>query len=165
MVRAKQKPSGAKSRATEREVPESVLSDLTRRIGYQLRRAHGRSNELYVQLLGKEKVAPGQYGILKIISLNPGRIQKDIAAIAGMDSTTLVPIVEILERRGWIDRVRDPADRRNLVLSVTAAGTKAVGKLDKLIEAHEDELTRALSTDEQKMLLLLLAKVSGLAPG
>lgn len=136
------------------------MAGLSGRVGYQLRRAHSKSNELFIELLSGKGIAPGQYGVLKIISLNPARSQKEIAAIAGIDATTLVPTVEYLERQGWIDRQRHSADRRHVVLSTTPAGERLLKKLEVLIEMHEERLTRQLSPEDRETLVRLLAVIS-----
>ncbi len=67
--------------------------------------------------------------------------------------------IDILERAGWVARTPDPADRRGIVVTLTAAGLALV---DALAEGHvENErlLLAALNDAEQRALADLLRKL------
>jgi DNA-binding MarR family transcriptional regulator len=138
------------------------LGRLTELVGYQIRRANGRSVMLWEDLLSGRGVAWGHYSILKIISLNPGLIQKEVAAAAGVDQTTVVPIINHLEKSGLVERTRDPKDGRNVIVRVTAPGWKLLRRVDSLVEVHDRELTRSLSSEDRATLLRLLSAISAL---
>ena len=64
----------------------------------------------------------GQFSLL--MSLNRPRPPSmgAVADLLAMDRTTLTANLKPLQRRGLIDTVADPADRRGRLLSLTAAG-------------------------------------------
>ena len=128
--------SGVGSRHVPRRLPSDLPAPLDRRIGYQLRRAFFRSNGLFARLGGEAGLAPGQFGVLKLVELNPGRSQTEIAAAAGLDRSSLTQLLDQLVGRGLIER-RPGRDRRTVSLHLTAAGAKAAAKAEPKVEAHE----------------------------
>jgi DNA-binding MarR family transcriptional regulator len=83
-------------------------------------------------------ITSGQFSLL--MSLNrpsPPRIS-DIAPLLGMDRTTLTANLKPLERRGLVEGVRDPADRRSRLLRLTGAGQDVLAAaLPVWREVHE----------------------------
>jgi DNA-binding MarR family transcriptional regulator len=128
-------------------------------VGYQLRRAFLRSNQLFGRLAGQAGLAPGQYGVLLLISLNPGRSQTDIAQAAGLDRSSLTQMLDQLTARGWVERRAGP-DRRTLSLFVTDAGAKVCDAAVPRVAEHEAQVRGDLSEGEIRTLLGLLARVA-----
>ena len=62
--------------------------------------------------LRKIGVTVAQWYVLAALSMNNGLTQKEIAEIQGIEASTVVPIIDGLERQGFIERRTDPADRR-----------------------------------------------------
>lgn len=75
-------------------------------------------------------------------------------------SGSMTSMLDTLEKRGLVRRMPHPADRRKLLVDVT---DEAVAILDRLLPSlHAREravVDAALTTDEQRTLLELLAKV------
>lgn len=140
------------------EKPPIDFGPLDQRIGYQLRRAFFRSNGLFARLAGEAGLAPGQVGVLKLVELNPGRSQTEIAAAAGLDRSSLTQLLDQLMGRGLIERRPGP-DRRTVSLHLTAAGKKALAKAGPKVEAHEAILRTGLSDKEAAVLLELLKRL------
>jgi DNA-binding MarR family transcriptional regulator len=138
------------------------LGGLNGRVGYQARRVNARSLQLWDRVMSELAMPFGHYSVLTFITLNPTLIQKEIAAIAGVDQTTIVPIINHLQKSGLVERTRDPRDGRNIVVRTTDQGRALLKRVDDLVEAHERELVRGLSTAEAATLLGLLSRVSGL---
>ncbi len=131
---------------------------LNERIGYQLRRAFFRSNGLFGRLAGQAELAPGQFGVLKLVELNPGRSQTEIAGAAGLDRSSLTQLLDQLVRRGLIER-RPGRDRRTVSLHLTAAGAEAVNRAEPKVEEHEAIIRAGLSDAEAAVLLELLKRL------
>ncbi len=67
--------------------------------------------------------------------------------------------LDLLERRGWIRRVPNPADRRSVLIEITPEGHAAADQLLPGIRALERSILSALIPGERAHLLDLLAKV------
>jgi DNA-binding MarR family transcriptional regulator len=67
--------------------------------------------------------------------------------------------LDLLERRGWIQRLANPDDRRSTLVEITPDGRAAVDWLLTGIRTVERTAMETLSHDERAQLLGLLAKV------
>lgn len=132
---------------------------MTKNVGFQLRRAHVGSNRYFMELLGPEGIAPGQYSIFSLICENPGISQKALAQVRRVDQSTIVPTLDHLESHGWIRRVRRPPDRRVTWLEPTDAGLRQLEVLGRLVDRHERDLTAGLTPAEKETLLALLERL------
>ena len=136
-----------------------VFDQLDELVGYQLRRAFLRSNQLFAEAAAQAGLAPGQVGVLKLVLLNPGRSQSEIAAAAGLDRSTLTPMLDQLGERGLIERRPGP-NRRTVSLHATEEGQAVWRALEPHIQAHEREIRRNLTEAEGDLLLDLLKRLA-----
>jgi DNA-binding MarR family transcriptional regulator len=127
-------------------------------VGYQLRRAFLRSNQLFARLAGAAGLAPGQYGVLKLIELNPGRSQTEIAAAAGLDRSSLTQMLDQLGRGGLIERRPGP-DRRTVSLHLTDEGARVVEAAAARVAEHEAAIRQGLSGTEAATVVALLRRI------
>ena len=63
------------------------------------------------------------------------------------------------EKKSWIERQRDPADRRAHIVRMTAAGMAGLEKVRPAARAATQELLAPLNEDEQAQLRALLARL------
>ena len=90
--------------------------------------------------------------------LSPGRLLRETLVTSG----TMTNRVDRLAARGYVERYPDPADRRGVIVRLTAEGKTAVdGAFEALLEA-EKSLLADLPAKEQKKLAALLRSL--LAP-
>ena len=74
-------------------------------------------------------------------------------------SATMTATLDLLERRGWIRRVPNPADRRSVLIEITPDGRATTDQLLPGIRTIERSILSALTGDERAHLLDLLAKI------
>ncbi len=113
-------------------------------------------------------VTPPQAGVLRLLAGSPGLSQRALADALGMHATRLVALIDDLEHRALVARTRDPADRRNYALALTATGTAKLADLAVVAREHEQAITAGLSAAERRELavtLRRLADAQGLTPG
>jgi MarR family transcriptional regulator, temperature-dependent positive regulator of motility len=113
---------------------------------------HRRSTE---RLLG---MRVKQYGTLCFVRDRGGVLQSDLAEALYMDANNLVLLLNDLEAHGWIERRRDPQDRRRHIVEVTTAGERAIEQAEHSMESIEEEVLSGLSGKERETLRRLLAK-------
>ncbi|UIJ71022.1 MarR family winged helix-turn-helix transcriptional regulator [Aurantimonas sp. HBX-1] len=97
-------------------------------------------------------ITSGQFSLL--MSLNrpaPPRIS-DIAPLLGMDRTTLTANLKPLERRGLVEAIPDPKDRRSRRLQLTEAGRDVLAAAVPVWRQTHEEIDRLLpDTDPQQL--------------
>jgi len=73
-----------------------------------------------------------------------------------IDRSDMHALLSELERDGLIARVRDPSDRRRMLVELTPAGARALKRLDRRIDAAQDALVAPLSPADRRELQRLL---------
>jgi len=76
-----------------------------------------------------------------------------------MDANNLVLLLNEMEGEGFIERRRDPSDRRRHLVAITKPGSRALGKAEMKLETLEGDILRGLDPDERVQLRELLGKV------
>ncbi len=66
--------------------------------------------------------------------LGGARGMTDLAAGLGASLSATTRLVDGLQRRGWLERTRDPADRRKVEVKLTAQGAEEALRLQALTE-------------------------------
>jgi DNA-binding MarR family transcriptional regulator len=74
-------------------------------------------------------------------------------------SATMTATLDLLEYRGWIRRIPNPADRRSVLIEITPDGRAAADQLLPGIRTVERSILSALTPGEREHLLDLLSKV------
>ena len=73
-------------------------------------------------------------------------------------SATMTATLDVLEERGWVTRRPNPADRRSVLVEVTAAGRATADRFLPGIRVVEREAMSGLSERENRQLVALLGK-------
>lgn len=82
-----------------------------------------------------------------------GMTQKALAALVGIDSSSLVRLLDILSREGLLERRADAADGRARRIYLTTAGRKRVAAIREQLLRAEEELLADLSDAEISAML------------
>jgi DNA-binding MarR family transcriptional regulator len=99
-----------------------------------------------------------QFGTLTFIRDRGGVLQQELGETLYMDPNNLVLLLNDLEAHGWIERRRDPDDRRRHIVGITSAGVRAIEQAERSMESIEDEVLAGLSAKERDSLRRLLSK-------
>ena len=84
--------------------------------------------------------------------------QQDLCASMQMDANNTVLLLNDLESKGYVERRRDPADRRRHIVELTAEGAEAIERAERAIDQMEDEVLGPLSAEERETLRELMAR-------
>ena len=126
-----------------------------------------RSASVFADLIASIDLTPPQAGILRAIAADPGRSQQALSGQLGLLPSRVVAYVDDLEDRGYVERRRNPDDRRLHALYLTASGKKVMSKSGELGRQHERLMTAGLDTEQRdtlRQLLAVIAERQGLAP-
>jgi len=128
-------------------------------VGYQLRMAQIALFRDFAQGPGGENVTPGLFGVLVIIEANPDLKQSELAHATHLDRSTVVTVIDNLQRRGLVERRVALHDRRSNAIRLTASGSALLRKLKRQVSQHERRLLQNFSATERETFLALLQKV------
>lgn len=87
--------------------------------------------------------------------------QQAIGERLRIDRTTMVSLIDDLERERYVKRDRNPDDRRAYVLTLTAAGRKAQARAEQAVDAHALEFFGQITEAERRELHRLLEALIG----
>jgi DNA-binding MarR family transcriptional regulator len=143
-----------------RDQPISVTSELSQWTGFLLARAHQRAHALFQDALAPLELTPKSFGALSVITQHGPLSQAALGGCLRVDRTTIVTVVDELERAGYVERGRNSADRRVHSLGITAAGANALRAAERVAVRCHDELLADLAPGEREQLRALLARVA-----
>jgi len=103
--------------------------------------------------------------LVHLESHGDGLRQNELAAAVGLDSSTLVRLIDRLEGQGLILRVVDKADRRARRLRLTEAGRVAVADIRKRLWSFENDLLGDVSEAELAAALSVFALIEARLSG
>ena len=122
---------------------------------------------LFAEQMASIDLTPPHAGILRAIASDPGRSQQALSGQLGLLPSRVVAYVDDLEGRGYVERRRNPEDRRLHALYLSASGKKLMKKIGDLARQHDRRLTAGLNDDQRETLRRLLgalAQHQGLTP-
>ncbi|HEY9550269.1 MAG TPA: MarR family transcriptional regulator [Kiloniellaceae bacterium] len=82
-----------------------------------------------------------------------GITQKQLAALAGIDGSSLVRLLDILCRQGLVERRADPTDGRARLVHLTAAGVRRVAEIRQTLTRGEADMLADLSDADVVVML------------
>lgn len=102
---------------------------LENQIGFILRKAHQRASEIFAEVMAGHDVTPMQFSaLIKLDDLGQCS-QNRLGRLVAMDPATTLGVISRLRKRGLIAQASDPADKRRLLLSLTAKGAELARRL------------------------------------
>jgi DNA-binding MarR family transcriptional regulator len=143
----------------------SIPDSLADQVGYLLSKAHLRVHVSANEALEPLGLTVKHYGLLTLLVHEGPISQGRLGEVMRIDRTTMVALIDDLERAGHVDRTRNPEDRRAYALSATAAGKRIQRSAATLMERIQNEALSPLSTGERRELRRMLrAIVEGAMP-
>lgn len=81
------------------------------------------------------------------------------AEAIGVDRSAITRLVDRLETKKLVMRMREGVDRRSLFLYLTKQGLDLCQQVDTAAQQHQDKFLESLHSSEQRMLRLTLQKM------
>jgi len=136
-----------------------AIPTVRNRLGYLLKHAQLRLYELTGKALEPYGIDGRQLAVLIAIDDQVPQSQQEIARRLDVDRTSMVALVDELERKGLAERQSATGDRRKNVVALTAAGKDTVRKATKASNAAERAFLAKLSEAEAATFRQLLQTV------
>lgn len=88
------------------------------------------------------------FGLLRVISLQGPLTQNQVAENYSMDRTTVTELVDGLEERGLVQRLKNPNDRRSNQLFMTPQGRRVLTRAIRVVEKSNRQFLSVLDASE-----------------
>jgi DNA-binding MarR family transcriptional regulator len=139
--------------------PPEELSGYT---GFLLGYLGEKSRRHFIAMLEPHGFHPREFGLMTVMAKRPGITQQELAALARVDPSSMVALLDELEKRGIAERRIDPEDRRRRALHLTEEGERQMQLLQREARKAAKELLAPLEPEERAQLNALLRKLAGL---
>jgi DNA-binding MarR family transcriptional regulator len=97
--------------------------ELANRLGYLFKHARERLSELTAAALAPFGIHGRELAVLLVLAAGEPASQQEAAARLGIDRTTMVALLDVLEDKGLVARRPDSHDRRRNVVELTTLGS------------------------------------------
>lgn len=122
-----------------------------RHIGYLIRRAQQRHVAVWTRVASAE-ISSVQYTILVVLDRLGEASQRELCDAVDLDRSTIADLVARMERRGLVERRRDPDDARRKSVTLADAGRVERERLRPLVDEVQATLMRSMSARERRAL-------------
>lgn len=125
-------------------------------LGFKLAKASQRMFELFATRLDQTGITSKQYGAMLIIHEHQNITQKEVSILQRIDQTTMGQIIDQLEEKHLVMRIKHPEDRRAYCLVLTDEGRALITFLWVEMKHCENIFLHKLNKDEIMRLFKLL---------
>jgi DNA-binding MarR family transcriptional regulator len=157
-----------KRKPAEKTAPAAMtpLEELYVRPAFLLRRAYRVGVAIFDDEVGERfDVTNTQYGMLMAIASATDIDVAGTARLVGMDRASSHLAVKNLRKKGYVEALEDPKDRRRTVLIVTPAGKRLLRDGHAPILRAQERLMANLSDADRRHLIRILNRMVPPLPG
>ena len=144
------------SEPCERETVPSALSD---RLGYLLGQTHLAHRRVAEAQLASLELGVKEFGALSVLADEGPFSQQRLGERMRVDRTTMVTVVDELERKGLAERRRNAEDRRAYALQATGKGRRVLSRANEAVERAEAEFLARIPAREARRLKEILRRL------
>jgi len=135
---------------------ELELGRLETALGFLLLAGWRYANFYYAKHFKDVDITPAGYGMLTLVSGNPGCSVGDVGRAMGIAPNNIARLVDRLHERGLVEKRVSAEDARSRSLQITAAGNDMLRLLDERHAAYEKEFYAQIGQDRLDALRALL---------
>ncbi|ATF86364.1 MULTISPECIES: MarR family winged helix-turn-helix transcriptional regulator [Burkholderia] len=129
-------------------------------LGYLLTQTHARMTQRITHRALAELGVTGVQGkVLFLLAAGHCETAADLARECCVDASAITRVLDRVESRGLLQRVRALEDRRVVRLALTAAGCELAAAMPALFEAVRDEGLDGLVAEEAEALVRMLKRI------
>jgi DNA-binding MarR family transcriptional regulator len=127
--------------------------------GFLIGKALQQMEQKFAEGLAPFNINSRQYGVLLFIEENPYSSQKDISDNLQIDRTTMVSHIDHLETLRFVERTKNPNDRRSYSLLITEKGKEVLNSRWEFLTDVESEVLTPLNQQERQLLKDFLIRI------
>ena len=149
--------------------PEISEYQLGESVGYLISRVKSMASNMVTQRTMAELGITSQQGsILFMVASGKCVLAAELAREYGIDASAITRLIDRLEKRGLLTRVRSSEDRRAVRLALTPEGQQIAARMPAIFTSVTDRLLSGFTPEEVGFLKSMLRRVlvnSGEQPG
>lgn len=100
-----------------------------------------------------------QWILLKIIESSGQLSQKELAEKSLRDPASITRTLDLLEKKGYVERVQVEGNRRQYSVILTKSGQKFIDKHMKMVNEHRELSTKGFTKKELETLSSMLLRI------
>ena len=104
-----------------------------------------------------------QLQVLALVRHTPGLTGQEIAAALGVSTATTSGLVDRIATKGWVEREHDPADRRRVLLRLSARAERMLSEIEEPARRARRRVLDRLTDQELEDLARLLRRMYEIA--
>ncbi len=118
-----------------------------------------KSQERLAELEIKKQLGltPAHWKVILALNITDGLTQKELADKIYVDGSTLVPVIDKMEKNGLVERRADPKDRRMNRVFLTKKSESTVDSIILIVLQLRKMIFRGISTDQLNSTKKILA--------
>lgn len=138
-----------------------MIDETIKRLGFLL----GHTSRFFKATINKAFTDKGyditieQFSLIMFLWHKDGVNQQELADNALKEKTTVLRLIDSLENGGYIQRRKDPNDRRNNLVFLTDSGRILREALISTVESNSDKVFEGFNAEEKETLEKLLSKM------
>jgi DNA-binding MarR family transcriptional regulator len=132
----------------------------TGRVGQLLFVSQQAAQALAIERLEPLGLSPRAWGVLSTLAESGPLTQIELATTMAIDRTAMVYLIDDLEQRELVQRVRSPRDRRAFLIHLTPGGRDAQRRAAAALDGAAETLLTPLAGPERRHLIDLLARIA-----
>ena len=133
--------------------------EFLKHMGFVVNRVAERLNAQVAQVTLPHGLTVPQYGLLVLLQAEGPQAQIELSQRVGLDRTSVMRTVDLLEKRAFVRRDPNPTDRRKHSVVLTDAGADLLSRTLPDVRQAERDVTGLLSAQEQTQLMELLRRL------
>ena len=137
--------------------------DVANRLFFRLYQASNLMHKQGTRYVGEFGTTTQQWAVLGALARplvrETGMSVKDLIEFLEVSRQNLTAVLDRLEGRGWIERVKDKADGRSRLIHLTAEGVEVWSRMQVPIEAFYSAALDNFNQDDQILLYKLLDRL------
>ncbi len=130
------------------------------RFGYLLKHARERLARLSTDALAQFGIIGRELAVMTVLATGAPPSQLEAAQRLSIDRTSMVALLDGLERKGLVERRPQAEDRRRNVVILTAEGRRVLGEASRATDAAEREFLAPLAASDAIRLREMLQAVA-----
>ena len=113
-----------------------------------------------IELRQRFGLTSGKWKVIIVLSIEEGITQKHLADMAFVEAPTLVPVIDKMEKEGYLTRQPDPRDRRNNLIFMTKKSKEIVDPIIECVLEIRDMALNKISKEELEKAKKVLQQIT-----